>query len=54
MFAPVVNRLHVYDIKVPASVRHYMDAVMATPMWREWEEAALKETEVIADIDAVA
>ncbi|MDQ0394066.1 glutathione S-transferase [Labrys monachus] len=54
MWAPVVNRLHVYDIPVPPIVRRYMDAVMATPMWREWEEAALAETEIIADIDAVA
>ncbi|GLS23774.1 glutathione S-transferase [Labrys miyagiensis] len=53
MFAPVVNRLHAYDIKVPASVRTYMDAVMATPMWREWEAAALDEAEIIADIDDV-
>jgi glutathione S-transferase len=53
MFAPAVNRLHAYDIKVPASVRAYMDAVMATPMWREWEAAALDEAEMIADIDDV-
>jgi glutathione S-transferase len=54
MWAPVVNRLHVYDVAVPPIVRHYMDAVMATPMWREWEEAALAETEIVADIDIVA
>ncbi len=54
MFAPVVSRLHSYHIKVPAVVRAYMDAVMATPAWREWEAAALEETKVIADIDAVA
>jgi glutathione S-transferase len=54
MFAPVVNRLHAYDIKVPASVRAYMDAVMQTPMWREWEQAALGEDLEIADIDTVA
>lgn len=53
MWAPVVNRLHAYDIKVPAAVRRYMDAVMATPMWREWEAAALEETETIVDIDCV-
>ncbi|WP_376717699.1 glutathione S-transferase family protein [Labrys neptuniae] len=53
MWAPVVNRLHAYDIKVPAAVRRYMDAVMATPMWREWEAAALEETETIVDIDSV-
>jgi glutathione S-transferase len=54
MWAPMVNRLHAYDIVVPAMVRTYMDAVMATSMWREWEEAGLAETEVIADIDNVA
>lgn len=53
MFAPVVNRLYAYDIRVPASVRAYMDAVMATPMWRDWEAAALDEAEIIADIDDV-
>lgn len=54
MWAPVVNRLYAYDIKVPGAVRHYMDAVMATPMWREWEAAALEETETISDIDSVS
>lgn len=54
MWAPVVNRLHIYDIKVPAAVRRYMDAVLATPMWREWEAGALTETKTIADIDSVA
>ena len=53
MWAPVVNRLHAYDVKVPTAVRRYMDAVMATPMWREWEAAALEETETIVDIDSV-
>lgn len=43
MFAPVVNRLHAYDIAVPEDVRAYMDAVMALPAWREWEAAARAE-----------
>ena len=31
MFAPVVNRLHVYDVAVTAATRAYMDAIMALP-----------------------
>jgi glutathione S-transferase len=54
MFAPVVNRFHVYAISVPPVVQSYMDAVMATPMWQEWEQGALGEDPVIADIDATA
>lgn len=54
MLGPVVNRFHVYAIPVPAAVRGYMDAVMATPMWAEWRRGAAAETQAIADIDAVA
>jgi glutathione S-transferase len=36
MFAPVVNRLHVYDVKVKKATRDYMDAVMALPAWKAW------------------
>ncbi|MDP3544982.1 MAG: glutathione S-transferase family protein [Phreatobacter sp.] len=43
MFAPVVNRLHAYDIAVPEDIRAYMDAVMALAAWREWEAAARAE-----------
>jgi glutathione S-transferase len=54
MFAPVVNRFHVYTVSVPSAVETYMGAVMATPMWQEWKQGALAETRVIADIDATA
>lgn len=54
MFAPVVNRLHVYAVPVPAIVRDYMDAVMATPAWLAWEGAARSEAWAIADTDTVA
>ena len=47
MYAPVVSRFHTYDIPVPGVVRAYMDEVMATPMWREWEGDALAEKHVI-------
>ena len=36
MFAPVVNRLHVYDVKVKKATRDYMNAVMALPAWKAW------------------
>ena len=54
MYAPVVNRLHVYALPVPPVARSYMDAVMATPMWQEWEAAARAETHAIADHDFIA
>lgn len=43
MYAPVVNRLHVYAIPVPPETRAYMDAVMALPAWRAWDTAARAE-----------
>lgn len=43
MFAPVVNRLHVYDVKVSRATRKYMDAVMALPAWAAWHEDAAQE-----------
>jgi glutathione S-transferase len=48
MFAPVVNRLHVYDVPVSAATRAYMDAVMALPAWQEWAAAARAEPWMIA------
>jgi glutathione S-transferase len=36
MFAPVVNRLHTYDIPVSADTRAYMEAIMALPAWAAW------------------
>jgi glutathione S-transferase len=47
MYAPVVSRLHSYGLAVSPRARAYMDAVMALPAWREWYEAALKESWVM-------
>jgi glutathione S-transferase len=47
MYAPVVARFHNYGIPVGAQTRAYMDAVMALPAWREWYDAAMKETWVM-------
>jgi glutathione S-transferase len=43
MFAPVVNRLHVYDVPVTPATRAYMDAMMALPAWQEWSAQAKAE-----------
>ncbi len=43
MFAPVVSRLHVYDVPVDAATRAYMDRVMALPAYRDWQRGAEAE-----------
>jgi glutathione S-transferase len=53
MFAPVVNRFHAYDIPVPAAAKTYMEAMMATDAWIEWQRDALAENRSISDIDNV-
>ena len=53
MFAPVVNRLHVYAIPVSAGTREYMDAMMALPAWKAWEKDAAEETWRIEKYEAV-
>lgn len=51
MYAPVVTRFDTYDIKVSPESRAYMDAVMATPAFRTWKEAALQEDWVLSDVE---
>jgi glutathione S-transferase len=47
MFAPVVNRLHVYKVAVTPGTRAYMDAMMALPAWQDWSAQAQAETWII-------
>jgi glutathione S-transferase len=47
MYAPVVARLHTYDIEVGPPTRAYMGAVMALPAWSQWHAAALNEPWVL-------
>jgi glutathione S-transferase len=47
MYAPVVSRLHTYDVQVGAVSRAYMAAVMALPAWAQWRAAALQEPWVL-------
>jgi glutathione S-transferase len=49
MYAPVVARLHTYDVDVAPATRAYMDAVRALPAWRQWQAAALQETRTFAE-----
>ena len=53
MFAPVVNRLHIYDVKVKKQTREYMEAVRALPAWHAWHEDAAKEKWRNAVYDAI-
>ncbi len=43
MFAPVVNRLHVYDVPVRKATRAYMDVMLALPSYQQWLEDAAAE-----------
>jgi len=47
MYAPVIWRFHTYAVEVSAVARAYMDAMMALPAWREWADAARRETWVL-------
>lgn len=44
MFAPVVHRLRTYAVEISASARDYMATMIAFAPFREWTDAALKET----------
>ncbi len=53
MFAPVVNRFHVYDIPVSKASRAYMEAIMVLPAWKAWIAAAEAEPWRIERYDAI-
>jgi glutathione S-transferase len=53
MFAPVVNRFHVYDVPVSRATRGYMEAIMALPAWKAWIAAASAEPWRIERYDAI-
>jgi glutathione S-transferase len=52
MFAPVVSRFERYGIAVSADTQDYMDVMKASPAWKKWEEAALKETWIVPEDEA--
>jgi glutathione S-transferase len=53
MFAPIVNRLHTYDVPVSRRTREYMAAVMALPAWKAWIADAEAEEWRIEKYDAI-
>ncbi len=53
MFAPVVNRFHVYYIPVLKPTRAYMETIMALPAWKAWIAAAEAEPWRIERYDAI-
>lgn len=52
MFAPVVNRLDVYDLVTDADTLAYMAAMKSHPAWLKWQEAALAETWIVPEDEA--
>jgi len=53
MFAPIVNRFHIYEVPVSAQTRDYMEAMMALPAWRDWEQGAKQESWFIEKYEAL-
>ena len=49
MYAPVVNRFHVYAATDDTTARGYMDHMMGLPAWQDWEAEGRAETWVIEE-----
>ena len=47
MFTPVVSRFETFVVPVAEDTRGYMDAVLNTPAFMAWREAALNETWIV-------
>jgi len=54
MFAPIVWRLHVYNVALPPLATAYRDAMLAHPAMVEWYEAGIRESEAHAHYDRLA
>ena len=52
MFAPVVNRLDVYDLVTDDGTLAYMKAVKAHSAWMKWRKGALAETWIVPEDEA--
>jgi glutathione S-transferase len=48
-YAPVAFRFRTYGVAPDGAAAAYLDAMLAHPFMREWESAALAETEVVED-----
>ena len=47
MYAPVVNRLTVYDVPLSPAAKDYADTILNLPAYLEWKTAAVAEPWVI-------
>ncbi len=54
MFAPVVWRLHIYNVSLPPVAAAYSDAMRAHPAMVEWYEAGIRESEAHDHYDKLA
>jgi len=54
MYAPIVWRLHIYNVALPPVAAAYSAAMLAHPAMLEWHRAALLETEAHAHYDKLA
>jgi glutathione S-transferase len=43
MYAPVVTRFRTYGVRLGATGAAYMEAVLADPDFKAWEEAARRD-----------
>ena len=53
MFAPVVNRLHVYDLPRRPETRDYMNTMMTLPAWTAWAAGARAEPWFLDKYEAI-
>lgn len=54
MYAPIVWRLHIYNVPLPAIAAAYRDAMLNHPAMVEWYAAALQESEAHEHYDRLA
>jgi glutathione S-transferase len=54
MFAPVIWRFFTYNISLPPIAAQYVQTMLAHPAMKEWEQAALQETNALAHYDDAA
>jgi len=47
MYAPVVSRFKTFAVELDPLAQTYADAVLMSPLYREWETEALKETWIV-------
>ena len=52
MFAPVVNRIEIYQLSNAECVAHYTKAMKANPAWQQWEKAGRAETWIVDEDEA--